>query len=76
MWYDYNWINCFGACLHTCNPVDGDALHTPNSIGHNVLSPRLVSLGSADGAQAHVNPVDSVVVYRAEGTLFDALFKK
>lgn len=54
----------YGARLRTCDPVDSDALHTSDSIGHYILSPRLVSLGSANSAQAHINPVDGVVLYR------------
>ncbi len=46
----------------TCYPVDGDALHPADAISDHVLSPGLVSLGPANGAQAHVHPVDSVIV--------------
>lgn len=54
------------AHLHTCDPVDGDTFHTSDAIGHYVLPPGLVSLGSTNSAQAHVNPVDGVIVYRAQ----------
>lgn len=46
----------------TCYPVDSNALHPANSISDHILSPRLVSLGPANGAQAHVHPIDSVIV--------------
>lgn len=46
----------------TCDPVDGNALHPADAIGDHILSPRLVSLGPADGAQTHVHPVDGVIV--------------
>ncbi len=59
-------FNCVFAHLHTCNPVHGDAFHTSNAIGHYVLPPGLVSLGSANSAKAHVNPVDGVILYRAK----------
>lgn len=48
-------------CL-TCDPVDSNALHPADAIGHHILSPRLVSLGPADGAQTHVHPIDGVIV--------------
>lgn len=62
----YNVFLIVFAHLHTCNPVHGDAFHTSNAIGHNVLPPGLVSLGSANSAKAHVNPVDGVIFYRAK----------
>lgn len=46
----------------TCDPVDRDALHPANAVGDHILSPCLVSLGPADGAQTHVHPVDGVVL--------------
>lgn len=47
----------------TCNPVHGDALHAPNAVGHHVLAPRLIALRSADGAEAHVHPVNGVIFW-------------
>lgn len=46
----------------TSNPVHSDALYPADAISDHVLSPGLVSLGPADGAQAHVYPVDRVIV--------------
>lgn len=46
----------------TCYPVDSNALHSADAISDHVLSPRLVSLGPANGAQAHVHPIDGVIV--------------
>lgn len=54
------------AHLHTCDPVNGDTFHASDAIGHYVLPPSLVSLGSANSAQAHVDPVYGVIVYRAQ----------
>lgn len=48
----------------TCNPVDGNALHPADAIGDHIFSPRLISLGPADGAQAHVYPVNGVVLWK------------
>lgn len=51
-------------CLkRTGDPVDSDALHAPDAVSNDVLSPRLISLSSANGAQTHVNPVDGVIIY-------------
>lgn len=46
----------------TCYPVDSDALHSSDAVGDYVLPPGLVSFGPADGAQAHVHPVDGVIL--------------
>lgn len=46
----------------TCNPVDCNALHPADAVSNHVLSPCLVSLGPANGAQAHVYPIDCVIV--------------
>lgn len=46
----------------TCYPVDSNALHSADTISDYILSPGLVPLGPADGAQTHVYPVDSVIV--------------
>lgn len=54
----------------TCYPVDGDALHSSNAIGDHVLPPGLVSFGPADGAQAHVHPVDGVILCENKAKAF------
>ena len=46
----------------TCYPVNSNALHSADAISDQVLSPRLVSLGPANGAQAHVHPIDGIIV--------------
>lgn len=46
----------------TCDPVNGDALNPADTISDDIFSPRLVSLGPAYGAQAHVDPIDCVIV--------------
>lgn len=45
----------------TCYPVHRNALHPANAISDHVLPPRLISLSPANGAQAHVHPVDGVI---------------
>lgn len=50
----------------TSYPVDSNALYPANAIGDHILPPGLVSFGSADGAQTHVNPVDCVIVCRTK----------
>lgn len=42
-------------------PVHGDALHPADAISDHVFPPCLISLGPADGAQAHVHPIDGVI---------------
>lgn len=54
----------------TCDPVDGDALHSADAVGDHVLPPGLVSFGPADGAQAHVHPVDGVVLCENKAKVF------
>jgi len=46
----------------TCDPVDCDALHPANAVGDHIFSPCLIPLRPADGAQAHVHPVDGVIL--------------
>jgi len=46
----------------TGDPVHSNALHPSNSIGDHVFPPGLIALGSADGAQSHVYPVDGIVL--------------
>lgn len=53
----------------TCYPVHRDALHPADAVGDHILSPRLVSLGPADGAQTHVHPVDGVVLWKKKGVV-------
>lgn len=48
----------------TCDPVYCDALHTANAISHHILSPCLVTLGPANGAQAHIHPINSIVFWK------------
>ncbi len=55
-------LNRFQIYDLTCYPVDSDALHPANAVGDHILSPCLVSLRPADGAQAHVHPVDGVIL--------------
>lgn len=52
-----------GVLRLTGDPVDSDALHTADAVSDDVLSPRLISLSSANGAQTHVNPIDGVIIY-------------
>lgn len=47
----------------TSNPVDSNALHPANAVGHHVLPPGLVSLSPADGTEAHVHPVDCIIFW-------------
>lgn len=47
---------------HTCYPVNSDALHPANTVGYHIFPPRLIPLGSADGTQTHVHPVDCVIL--------------
>lgn len=54
----------------TCYPVDSDALHPANAISDHVLSPGLISLGPANGAQTHVHPVDCVIVWENKDRTF------
>lgn len=42
-------------------PVHRNALHPANAISNHVLPPCLISLSPANGAQAHVHPVDGVI---------------
>lgn len=49
---------------HTCYPVNSDALHPANTVGYHIFPPRLIPLGSADGTQTHVHPVDCVILWR------------
>lgn len=48
---------------HTSDPVHSNTLHTPDAISDDILSPCLISLSSADGAQTHVHPIDGVIIY-------------
>lgn len=50
-------------CL-TCNPIHSNAFHSANAIGHHILSPCLVPLGPTNGAQAHIHPIDGVILWR------------
>lgn len=42
-------------------PVYGDPLHPADAISDHILPPCLVSLSPANGAQAHVHPIDGVI---------------
>lgn len=50
----------------TCYPVNSYTLYPANAVSDHILSPSLISLGPADGAKAHVHPVDCVIVWENE----------
>lgn len=56
-------VPCLKVVL-TCYPVNSNTLHSANAISDNVFSPGLVSLGPAYSAQAHINPVDSIIIWK------------
>ena len=62
MFVFHDWI--FFEVSLTCYPVNSYALHPADAISDHILSPGLISLGPADGAQAHVHPVDCVIVWK------------
>lgn len=60
----------------TRNPVHGNALHPADAISDHVLPPCLIPLGSTNGAQAHVHPIDGVILCEEEIALFYLLHQR
>lgn len=54
--------------LLTSYPVNSDPLHSPDAVGNHVFSPGLISLGPADGTQAHIHPIDCIILYKRKQT--------